>query len=181
VFTGARLALVASLALWPEGSVVEHRGLPADPGSDLAACVAPEHHQFDFWAGDWDVSDVSKPDSIKARARVERILDGCALHELYEGSSGLTGESFSIYDASRRVWHQSWVTNRGQLLMIEGGMDGNRMILTGTDHTAGGAGVLLRGIWVPIADGVRETAETSSDGGRTWLPLFDLLFRKRAS
>jgi hypothetical protein len=181
VFTGARLALVAFLALRPGGSPVEDRRLPADPGTDLAACAAPEHRQFDFWAGDWDVSDVSNPDSIKARARVERILDGCALHELYEGSSGLTGESFSIYDASRRVWHQSWVTNRGQLLMIEGGMDGNRMILTGTDYTGGGAGVLLRGVWVPIADGVRETAETSSDHGRTWLPLFDLLFRKHAS
>src|SRR6266404_5634460 len=83
-----------------------------------ASCSAPEYHEFDFWLGDWDSFDfgTSKKD---ARVRVSRILDGCVIHEDYQSVGGHKGESFSIYDASRKVWHQSWVTNRGQLLIIE--------------------------------------------------------------
>jgi hypothetical protein len=29
----------------------------------------------------------------------------------------------------------------------------------------------------PQKDGVRETAEISSDSGKTWKPLFDIMFR----
>src|SRR5262249_38658895 len=49
---------------------------------------------------------------------------------------GHKGESFGIYDASRKVWHHSWVTNRGQLLIIEGNMLDSAMVLSGTDRRA---------------------------------------------
>lgn len=151
---------------------------PASSQAPGHPCDAPEHRQLDFWIGDWDVSDVAHPDSVKGRAHIDRILDGCALRELYQNNSGLVGQSLSIYDATRKVWHQSWVTNGGQLLVIEGGMDGNRMVLIGTDHATQ---VLLRGIWMPDQDRVRETAETSADHGKTWKPLFDIIFRKHRS
>jgi hypothetical protein len=83
------------------------------------ACSAPEYHQFDFWIGDWDVFEI-KGSAPVARVQVGRILGGCVLREDYQDTGGLQGQSFSIYDASRKVWHQSWVTNRGQLLVIEG-------------------------------------------------------------
>jgi hypothetical protein len=136
------------------------------------ACSAPEFHQLDFWIGDWNVFE-RDGGAYSAHVRVEPILDGCALHEVYEDPSGLKGESFSTYDRSRKLWHQTWVTNRGQLLTIEGGMQHGRMILTG------GNGKLVRGTWEPVEGGVRESAVTSTDGGRTWTPWFDLMFRKR--
>lgn len=40
---------------------------------------------------------------------------------------------------------------------------------------------LVRARWAPGAEGVRETAERSSDGGRTWNPWFDVVFRRRAA
>jgi len=73
----------------------------------LLLCTAPEYHQFDFWIGDWDVSDFDQPNKIVARARVSRILDGCALQEDYKDTGGLEGRSISIYDASRKVWQQT--------------------------------------------------------------------------
>ncbi len=142
-----------------------------------AACIAPEHHQFDFWIGDWDTFDLSDRDKVVARNRVDSILDGCVLREVYEQRDGLTGQSFTIYDAARKVWHQSWVTNRGQVLVLEGGMQGDRMVLIGTDRAADGKPIQLRGVWTRFEGGVRETAETSSDGGKTWKPLFDIVFR----
>src|SRR5215470_19700991 len=84
-------------------------------------CTAPEHRQLDFWAGDWDVFDVDNPATQVARVKVDRILDGCVLREDYQDSDGHNGQSLSIYDAALKVWHQSWVTNRSQLLLLDGG------------------------------------------------------------
>jgi ketosteroid isomerase-like protein len=152
------------------------------PGRALAAgeatsCATSEYRQFDFWAGDWDVYDMGHPTKV-ADARVDPILEGCVLREDYRGSDGHHGQSFTIYDAARKVWHQSWVTNRGEWLEIEGKIAGGEMVLAGEDHAAG---TLVRGVWKPVNGDVRETAVTSRDGGQTWKPWFDLVFRHKPS
>jgi hypothetical protein len=162
--------LFAKIDLVPTGAV------SSEQASNPAACVAPEYRQFDFWAGDWDAFDIDSPTVKVARNRVDLILDGCVLREDYKGTNGTEGRSFSIYDASRGVWHQSWVTNRGQLLAIEGKFQNGEMILSGVEHTTAGE-TIVRGTWKPVAAGVREIAVTSTDGGKTWKPWFDLMFR----
>jgi hypothetical protein len=112
---------------------------------------------------------------------VTRILGGCVLHEVYEQTDGLVGESYSIYDASRGVWHQSWVTNRGGLLLLDGRREGDHIVLTGSEQGAVGASSLLRVTWWVEGTGVRETAERSTDGGKSWKPVFDILFRPHAA
>jgi hypothetical protein len=152
-------------------------GAASSPESvKTTSCAAPEYRQFDFWVGDWDAFDVDSPTMVVARTQVDLILDGCVLRENYEGMDGHRGQSFTIYDASRKVWHQTWVTNRGQLLVIEGIFEAGELVLSGVDYTAG-AEHLVRGSWKPVSGGVRETATTSSDGGKTWKPWFDLVFR----
>lgn len=154
---------------------------PAPAAAEAAACSAPGYHQFDFWIGDWDGFDVDKPTVVIARNHVDRILDSCVLREEYRGMNGLEGQSFSIYDASRKIWHQTWVTNRGNMLVIEGDFRGGEMVLSGADRTAEGKERRIRGIWKPEKDGVRETAVTSIDAGKTWQPWFNMVFRPRAS
>jgi hypothetical protein len=51
------------------------------------------------------------------------------------------------------------------------------MVLTGIDRGADGKSRLIRGIWTRVTGGVRETAETSSDDGKTWKLFFDIVFR----
>jgi len=145
--------------------------------SQSASCALPEYRQFDFWVGDWDAFDVDNPSVKVARNQVDRILGGCVLLENYQGTNGSQGQSFSIYDASRGVWHQSWVTNRGQLLVIEGKFQGGQMVLSGVDRTSDGKERHVRGTWKLASRGVRETAVTSTDGGKTWQPWFDMMFR----
>jgi hypothetical protein len=53
----------------------------------------------------------------------------------------------------------------------------DRILLSGTSLGDDGKPMMLRAVWVPEKDRVRETAETSSDDGKTWKPLFDLMFR----
>jgi ketosteroid isomerase-like protein len=142
----------------------------ASPCSQLA------YREFDFWAGGWDVFEVGSQTRI-ANARVDLILEGCVLHEDYQQSDGHKGQSFTIYDSARHVWHQSWVTNRGERLEIEGKLENGEMVLGGEDRTARS---LVRGIWKPENGDVRETAVTSSDRGRSWKPWFDIVFRPRS-
>ena len=84
---------------------------------------------------------------------------------------------FDFQDAGRGVWHQSWVTNRGTLLLLDGRLENGRMVLTGSEQTADGAASLLRGSWWAEGKDVRERAERSTDGGKTWTPVFDIVFR----
>lgn len=158
------LGLLGALAMTPSKG-------PAGP------CGGPEYRQFDFWIGDWDTYDAADSTKIVARNRVTPILDGCVLREDYQQSDGLRGESYSLWDASRGMWHQSWVTNRGSLLLLDGRLEGNRMILTGAERTAHGPAALLRGIWWVEGKDVREKAARSTDGGRTWTPVLDIVFR----
>jgi hypothetical protein len=89
-----------------------------------------------------------------------------------------TGRVFIAYDAGRRVWHESWVTNRGQLLLLDGGIRDDRMVLTGAEHAADGTTSQVRAVWWREGDSVRERAERSRDGWKTWAPVFDIVFRR---
>jgi hypothetical protein len=144
------------------------------------ACIAPEYHQFDFFLGDWDTFNVGDAKTVVARNKVTRMVDGCAVREVYVETTGLRGESFSTYDTGRLVWHQSWVTNRGQLLLLEGGLQSGRMVITANERLPDGNAALLRGTWWSEPPAVREKAERSRDGVKTWTPVFDIVFRPHA-
>jgi hypothetical protein len=171
------IGLAAALPSVAGSTAVPAQSVPAAGPAKAGGCTALPYQQFDFWVGDWDAFEMGKPDGPVARTRVTRILGGCVLLEIYEGTSGVTGQSFSIYDATRKVWHQSWVTNRGGLLAIEGGIRAGDMVLSGSDRTKDGRKRLVRGTWKPMEGVVQETAVRSTDGGKTWEPWFDLIFR----
>ena len=143
-------------------------------------CGAAEYRQLDFWIGDWDTfeSDAPSGPSI-ARARVEPIAQGCAIHELYEQTDGLIGDSILSYDPVRKQWQQTWVTNRGSLMVLWGNFKDGVLTLEGESHMRDGKSVMQRISWKVQDDGVREWAVLSKDGGKTWTPAFDVLFRRR--
>ena len=148
------------------------------PASKPLPCSAPAYREFDFWLGEWDVFE--EGGSVKeAQVTVSPVQNNCGLREQYNGVDGSGGESLSMYDPSAAEWQQTWLSNRGQIVVIHGNLQGQAMMLSGTDHTRGGHR-LVRGVWKPESAGVRETAETSSDDGKTWTPWFDLSFRKRS-
>ena len=161
------------LAVWALSACGICQSTAGQSKPKTAACAAEEYRQFDFWAGDWDVVDLSTH-RIVARARVDKILGGCVLREDYEQDDGMHGQSFNIYDAARKVWHETWVTNDARLLVIEGKFENGAMVLSGVDHAKNG---IVRGTWKPANGGVRETAILSDDGGKTWKPWFDLMFQ----
>ena len=61
-------------------------------------CQTPEHRQFDFWVGDWDAYDLPDTAVAVARIQVTRIMDGCALREVYAQEDGLERAVVRTFD-----------------------------------------------------------------------------------
>ncbi len=160
---------------WPLFALLVCLGTPVLAATP-SRCAGPEFHRLDFWLGDWDTFNPDGSGPSQARNRVTSILDGCVIHEVYDQYDGHRGESFTIYDAGRQVWHQSWVTNRDELLILEGRFDGDILTLVGSNLDPQGKPETIKGIWKPQGKGVRETAYISRDGGKTWSDYFDILF-----
>src|SRR5690349_789161 len=88
-------AVGASASLAGIGAVAATAPAAAHPNCSAAA----EYHQLDFWIGDWDTFETSDPTSpSEARTHVDPIAQGCAIHELYEQTDGLIGDSILSYD-----------------------------------------------------------------------------------
>src|SRR5262245_55034989 len=116
-----------------------------------ASCSAAEHRQFDFWVGEWRVT---RPDGTLAGInRITQEYAGCVIHARYSTGKGYSGESLNVYDAARKVWHQTWVDDGGLLLTLEGHWDGKNMVLEGMAPGADGAMAKQRITWTPNADG----------------------------
>ena len=154
-------------------SAEEQPPAPVQP----APCAAPEYRQFDFWIGDWEVFD---PNGKRVgENRIEAILGGCVLKENWTSASANHGESFNIYDARRKIWHQTWVDNSGSLLQIEGGLRGGAMVLSQQVQGADGQTVTHRITWTPDDDGSVRQHWQSKSGDADWQTLFDGRYRKK--
>ena len=151
--------------------------VPSAAQPPAAPCGAPEHRQFDFWLGDWRVA---KPDgSFAGMNRVTSEYGGCVIHEHWATGRGNSGESLNDYDASRKVWHQTWVDDSGLLLTLEGHWDGKSMILEGTAPGTDGKPAKQRITWTPNEDGsLRQLWETADAKGK-WTVAFDGKYTKK--
>lgn len=145
-------------------------------------CSAEATRHFDFWQGRWLVQAATG--LLAGHNTIRPILGDCALHERYTTPSGYEGESFNVYDASRGVWHQTWIDNGGLLLRLEGGYEGDRMVMQGPTVGANRSETLNRITWSRVdgdPDRVRQHWETSTDGGTTWATGFDGLYIRQSS
>jgi hypothetical protein len=161
--------------LHPESAGV----LPQSAANAPSACAGPEHRQFDFWLGEWDVAT---PDGKRAgHNRIVSLHRGCVLLERWTGSGGFEGSSLNAYDAERKVWHQTWTDSGGGVLLLDGEFSDGRMVLRGDslDPARGNAKVRNRITWTPEREGrVRQLWESSADNGLTWTTVFDGLYTK---
>ncbi len=166
-----RLLATASLLIAP--------GVAAAQGPQRSPCQAPEHRQFDFWLGEWDVADSTG--TVLARSLITSILGGCVIKESYAVLTGpYKGESYNTWDSRTKRWHQSWVDNGGLLALFDGGLRGNAMVLEGEGADPKGP-FRSRMTFTPMPDGrVRQLWERSSDQGTTWTTLFDGFYKRAA-
>ena len=150
------------------------------PANAAAPCTAPKYRQFDFWIGEWDVT--TPQGQAAGSSRITVILGGCVILEEWTGAAGPSrGQSFNIFDARTRRWHQTWVDNGGLLAQFDGGLlDDGSMRMEGTGQPANGKPTRSRMTFTPLPDGrVRQLWENSADEGATWTTAFDGYYARR--
>jgi hypothetical protein len=146
------------------------------PSLAQAACADLVYKQFDFWLGDWNVSDAAG--KLIGRDHVAHAFGGCVVQESWTSVDGGTGGSFSMYDVSRKLWHQTWVDSSGTLVVLEGALKDGRMMLTGQQVDEKGKTEQTRMTWTQENGKVRQLWEASADGGKTWKVIFEAIYTK---
>jgi hypothetical protein len=147
---------------------------PAATPQINASCSAPQYRQFDFWLGQWDL--VGTDGKKAAEDKVVQVLGGCALQENWTGAKSGQGLSFSAYDPATRHWHQTLMDDSGAVLKLEGEFADGKMILVGQRPSQKEKGVTIthRIAWNTLPDHrVKQYWEASTNGGRTWRPVFE--------
>ena len=144
------------------------------------SCSDPGYRQFDFWVGDWEVTD-STGKAVYGNNRITLEEGKCLVHEHWTGSRGGTGQSLNFRDPHTGRWSQVWVGNDGLILNISGGLEVQAMVLTGEGMTMQGKQKALhRASWTPLPDGrVRQYWQQSTDAGKTWTVVFDGWYRRK--
>jgi hypothetical protein len=92
-----------------------------------ATCDTPQHHQLDFWVGDWQVFD-AESNTLVAFDRVEKQYQGCVIFEtltfltdMYRRPGvkvRLAGVAVNRFDGER--WLQMWADNQWGAIVLRG-------------------------------------------------------------
>jgi hypothetical protein len=105
---------------------------------------------FDFWLGDWRVTDPS--DGSAGRNTIRRVLGGQVIEErfTFPGPDGKAyrGRSHTVH-VEGRGWCQTWVDSSGLYLDFVGGVTDDGMALQ-REATLDGAVVTQRMMWSEI-------------------------------
>jgi hypothetical protein len=148
-------------------------------------CNSPEHRQFDFWVGSWEVYyyEGGQKGGLAGTNDIKLLFNDCVLQENWVHGGELVGSSYNIYSPLDKKWHQTWVDNRGTLLVLAGEFKDGKMILEG-QHPGRNPGVTVteRITWSLVDDDpnqVRQFWEFSRDGGTTWEVAFDGLYIRK--
>lgn len=156
---------------------------PQQPSAPACADV-PGFAALDFWVGEWDV--LVEQEKVGENT-IEKVLDGCAVTELWRAGGGGEGRSLFYYTPATDTWKQVWVTGRAA---APGGVkekiliaryDGGGVRFQGEIPLPDGGAYLDRTTLTPLEGGrVRQHIEVSTDGGESWRTTFDAVYVPRS-
>lgn len=156
------------------------RSAHSQNGGQPPKCDTADHRAFDFWLGDWTVTDSART-TVYGTNNVTSAEHGCILHEHWVGARGGSGQSFNYYDRQRDQWEQLWIDGSGGVLRLAGSRHGAAMVLRSPGIPGDSTMIVQEIRWAPQPDGrVRQTWRQSKDGGATWSVAFDGWYARKA-
>lgn len=157
------LAVAALLALAPPAAAQE-----APPEAPRPCEDDPVHDQLDFWLGEWRV--VGAEGQVLGHNRIEKRHGGCVVSEEWTSArAGVTGGSINYVDPSDGRWRQVYVGSGGYVFTYEAELRDGAMRFDGRLIAPDGTASPTRMVLEPLGDGrVRQTIDSSEDGGATW-------------
>ncbi|MTB51324.1 hypothetical protein [Lewinella sp. W8] len=141
-------------------------------------CCTEDHGGFDFWVGEWTVTDTTG--TVLGANTIERVEGGCIVLEHWRGAQGSTGRSLNYYNRTTDTWHQTWVDNAGNPLILYGAVQNGSMVMRTDEQTAQSGTVYYNRVtWTPLEDGsVRQQWDIMSTTDSLLSTVFLGIYRK---
>lgn len=152
----------------------------ASTPSPSPACDTAAHRAFDFWIGEWDVTN-TQDGTPAGHSLIESVYYGCTIRENWR-EPGFTGGSLNTLVARDGHWHQLWTDSSGAWREFIGGPENGRMVLVWSHPSAADPTktVRVRLTYTPNPDGsVRQYSDQSIDGMH-WTERYDYTYRHPA-
>ncbi len=139
IASAAVLLSVLAAALDSPGQARAAETMALEQTTAPATCDTPQHHQLDFWVGDWQVFD-AETNQLVAFERVEKHSEGCIVQEnltfltdMYRRPGvkyRLAGIGVNRFDGE--MWLQMWADNQWGAIFLRGApdADGNMVFVT---------------------------------------------------
>jgi hypothetical protein len=174
---GAAAHLAAAAPAQPAAAAQEQTAAPA-------RCDEPQHHQLDFWVGEWQVFD-TQTNTLLAFDRVEKQYEGCVvienltfLTDLYRRPGiavRLSGIAVSRFDGQH--WLQMWADNQWGAILLRGSPGAAGAMEFVTVIASRNRDVKL--LYEPHADGsLRILQYVAPAGSGKWTKYGDLSYRR---
>ncbi len=145
-----------------------------------SGCVSTENRQFDFWAGEWDVTPTGQT-FVLGESTISVVAQGCVIMEYWRPFQGAEGRSINIFDPTDRLWHQEYADATGLRTPFRGSFQDGVMRLDNLGPVPAGApaGLQRRMNFQRIdADTVRQWGEVLRDDA--WVVTWDLTYHRRS-
>jgi hypothetical protein len=120
-------ALLPTLCALAGLAPVSQTALALEQTAAPATCDTPQHHQLDFWVGDWQVFDAAT-NQLVAIDRVQKDYEGCVITErltfltdMYRRPAikvRLSGIAINRFDGEH--WVQMWADNQWGAILMRG-------------------------------------------------------------
>jgi hypothetical protein len=176
-------AAAAAGALGVFGAAMTAQGAGLEQTVAPSTCDTPQHHQFDFWVGDWQVFD-AHTNQLVGFDRVEKHSEGCIIQQnltlitdLYRRPGvkyRLAGISVNRFDGE--AWLEMWADNQWGAIFLRGMPDVNGSMVLVSAIPSRNRDVKL--VWEKRSDGtVRILQYVAPAGSGKWEQYGDLIYR----
>ncbi len=141
-------------------------------------CGYTEFRQFDFWIGEWSVSDTNG--KRIGKNEIVALEDECVLQEHWQSKKGTTGTSINFFNKTEGMWNQIWVDNSGNSLKLHGGFFGGKMVMRSEVIPFAEGDYMHEISWTPQDDGsIHQVWNTLTPGGEYKKTLFYGVYERR--
>lgn len=106
--------------------------------------VPPESRQLEFWEGDWNIQwDTINGGLARGKNIAGYILERRVFQENWDGRPGMnmTGKSWFVFDARRKLWQQIWVSDQGEFSLREGRFMNGELVMKAVKNEISATGV----------------------------------------